>query len=121
MMRDLLDAGRRLGRAPQFTLIVVAVVALARRQEDRAEIEEPNRITAHLRDGATETTVTSGNAQCFWNEPTGQYWWMFRLTALLDVTVLWSSGTVTGWRHVFRAADEIHHITERVREQLAPA
>jgi hypothetical protein len=105
----------------------------------RIETGGPGRITAHLREGAIETTVTSGNAsaaamalvralqqakaegdsQCFWHEPTGQYWWMFRLDgALLEVAVLWSSGTVTGWQHVFRAADEIDHLIERVREEL---
>jgi hypothetical protein len=106
----------------------------------RIDIDGPGRITGHLREGAVETTVTSanssaaaaalvsaldqakteGDSQCFWHEPTGQYWWMFRREgALLEVVVLWSSGTVTGWQHVFRAADEVDHLIGRVREELA--
>jgi hypothetical protein len=106
----------------------------------RIDIDGPGRITGHLREGSVETTVTSanssaaaaalvsaleqakaeGDSQCFWHEPTGQYWWMFRREgALLEVVVLWSSGTVTGWQHVFRAADEVDHLIERVREELA--
>jgi hypothetical protein len=106
----------------------------------RIDIDGTGRITGHLREGAVETTVTSanssaaaaalvsaleqakaeGDSQCFWHEPTGQYWWMFRRQgALLEVVVLWSSGTVTGWQHVFRAADEVDHLIERVRDELA--
>jgi hypothetical protein len=33
--------------------------------------------------------------------------------------VLWSSGTVTGWQHVFRAADEFSYFMERVQDELA--
>ena len=106
----------------------------------RIDIDGPGRIIGHLREGAIETTVTSanssaaatalmralqqakaeGDSQCFWHEPTGQYWWMFRLDgALLEVVVLWSSGTVTGWQHVFRAANEVDHLFNRVRDELA--
>lgn len=61
-----------------------------------------------------------GYAECFWPEPTGQYWWMFnREGRRLEVVVLWSRGAVTGWQHVFRAADEVSYFIERVREEMA--
>ena len=98
-------------------------------------------IVVRLREGAAETTVTGwftsravtalltaldgvaageGYAECFWPEPTGQYWWMFnREGQRLEVVVLWSRGAVTGWEHVFRAADEVTYLIGRVREEMA--
>lgn len=96
-------------------------------------------LEARLRDGDVDATVTSvhghraaaalvdaveeagrtGYGECFWPEPTGQYWWMFRQEdARLEVVVLWSSGAVTGWRHVFRAADEASWLRDRVRDEV---
>lgn len=101
----------------------------------------PQQITIRLREGEVETSVTGwhtpsavsallaavdavtageGYAECFWPEPTGQYWWMFnRDGERLEVVVLWSRGAGTGWQHVFRAADEVHYLDERIREELA--
>jgi hypothetical protein len=60
-----------------------------------------------------------GYAECFWPEPGGQYWWMFsREGRRLEVVVLWSRGAVTGWEHVFRAADEVDYLNDRIREEL---
>jgi hypothetical protein len=103
-------------------------------------MEEPARLVATLREGETETAAhgahgkaaatellraieearTTGYGECFWHEVTGQYWWMFRREETrVEVVVLWSSGAVTGWQHVFRATDEIGWLADRVREQLA--
>lgn len=105
------------------------------------EQASPQQITIRLREGAIDTTVTGwhtaravtalltaldvvvageGYTECFWPEPTGQYWWMFnREGQRLEVVVLWSRGAVTGWEHVFRAADEVHYIDDRIRDELA--
>ena len=106
----------------------------------RIDVEGPGRISAHLRDGLAETTVTAANtavaaaalvgalerakadgeADCYWHEPVGQYWWLMRCEgASLEIAVMWSHGAVTGWQHVFRATDEVHHVITRVREELA--
>jgi hypothetical protein len=105
------------------------------------ERANPQQIVVTLREGTTEATVTGwhtsravtalltalegvsngeGYAECFWPEPTGQYWWMFnREGQRLEVVVLWSRGAVTGWEHVFRAADEVHYLIERIRDEMA--
>ena len=104
---------------------------------DRAS---PEQITFTLREGASTASVTGwhteravtalvtalevvvagdGYAECFWPEPGGQYWWMFsREGRRLEVVVLWSRGAVTGWEHVFRAADEVGYLHERIRDEL---
>jgi hypothetical protein len=101
----------------------------------------PECIVIRLREGTEEVTVTGwhtdravrslltaldtiaggdGYAECFWPEPTGQYWWMFnREGRRLEVVVLWSRGAVTGWQHVFRAADEVGYLIERIHDEMA--
>lgn len=105
------------------------------------ERANPQQLVVRLREGTVEASVTGwntsravtalmtaldivaageGHSECFWPEPTGQYWWMFnREGRRLEVVVLWSRGAVTGWEHVFRAADEVTYIVERVREEMA--
>lgn len=99
----------------------------------------PHRLVARLRDAQAETTVSGwspdqavnallaaleaarcdGYGDCMWLEPDGQYWWMFHcVRGELEVVVLWSSGTVTGWQHVFRGADQIESFSQRVRDEL---
>jgi hypothetical protein len=102
--------------------------------------EYPGRLIATLREGPDEAVVTAahrtaaatslldaleatrenGYAECYWHEQAGQYWWLFRREdARLEVAVLWSSGTVTGWQHVFRASDEFSYFLERVQDELS--
>lgn len=105
------------------------------------ETATSQQLSVRLREGDVETTVTGWNTpravtallsaleiveaaegygECFWPEPTGQYWWMFsREGRRLEVVVLWSRGAVTGWQHVFRAADEVSYFIDRVREEMA--
>lgn len=103
-------------------------------------IEPPARLVATLREGTVETVVrgthgpaagaalvqaidqarATGYGECFWHEMTGQYWWMFRCEdARVEIVVLWSSGAVTGWQHVFRATDEISWLAEHIAGELA--
>ena len=43
-------------------------------------------------------------AECYWHEPDGDYRWIFRRHGdTFDVAVMWCSGVMTGWQHVFRA------------------
>jgi hypothetical protein len=99
----------------------------------------PQRIVARLRDAQAETTVSGwsatqaaaalidaldaarrdGYGDCMWLEPDGQYWWMFHsVRGELDLVVLWSSGTIPGWQHVFRGADSIESFAQRVRDEF---
>jgi hypothetical protein len=103
------------------------------------DIDGNGRLVGHLREGAVETVVTAaqpqaaaaavvaaigeaagaGYGECFWAESTGQYWWMFRRTdETVEVVVLWSSGAVTGWQHVFRATDAIGWVRQRLDDEL---
>ena len=107
-------------------------------------IERPDdrRLVARLREGGVEAEVTGwqpersaegllaaldaaqsdGYGECFWPEPTGQYWWMFkREDRSLEVVVLWSRSSAIGWQHVFRAGDEFDYVRDLVRAELERA
>lgn len=62
----------------------------------------------------------SGYGECLWEEQAGQYRWMLRRDGeRLTVVVLWSTGTVTGWQHVFRSEDDFEAFASSVRRELA--
>lgn len=75
---------------------------------------------------AIESAAAAGYGECFWHEGGGEYRWMFRREGdMLAIVVLWSSGTLTGWEHVFRAncdfgplAEQVHDETRRVLTSL---
>lgn len=84
--------------------------------------------SAHASDGATELLAAlqdareTGLGECFWHEQGGDYRWMFcRHGDRLEVAVMWCSGVITGWQHVFRAEcllgallDDAHRELERL-------
>ena len=74
---------------------------------------------AHLQSALDDAEIT-GYGECFWPEPTGHYWWMFkRVDRTLEVAVLWSRSSAVGWQGVFRATDEVSYVRGMVRDQLA--
>jgi hypothetical protein len=78
----------------------------------------PERCVQHLL-AALEGAELEGYGECFWPEPTGQYWWMFkREDQHLEVAVLWSRSSAVGWQHVFRGTDEISYIIDLIRGEL---
>ena len=90
---------------------------------EKAEVIGWNVTTsvAHLQ-GALDDAEIDGYGECFWPEPTGHFWWMFRRDdERLEVVVLWSRSSAVGWQHVFRAADEIGYFRERVRSEITRA
>jgi len=74
--------------------------------------------------GAALTTAlddarANGYGECFWSEQGGDYRWMFRRRdARVDVAVLWSTGVITGWEHVFRSEADFDWLEGRVRSEL---
>jgi hypothetical protein len=75
-------------------------------------------VAAHL-EAALDDAEIHGYGECFWPEPTGHFWWMFkRDDRRLEVVVLWSRSSAVGWQHVFRAADEISYFRERIRTEI---
>lgn len=103
------------------------------------EQPDPHRLVVHLREGEVETEVSGWNpaqsathllaaldaadaegyGECFWPEPTGHYWWMFkREHERLEVVVLWSRSSAVGWQHVFRAADGAGYLRELIASEF---
>ena len=69
---------------------------------------------------ALDEARDTGFGECFWNEAGGDYRWMFRReNARVAVVVLWSTGVITGWEHVFRSEAEFDWFDRRVRSELA--
>lgn len=67
-------------------------------------------------DNARET----GYDECLWEEPGGEFRWIFRRDgARLTLVVLWCAGTVIGWQHVFRAEGGFEPFAERARAEVA--
>ena len=97
------------------------------------------RLTCDLIDGETAAVVTAsdteqakqglmaaldevqqtGIAECYWHESVGEYRWVFRRHGdTLRLAVLWSTGTVTGWEHVFWTECDITAFDQAVRSEL---
>jgi uncharacterized protein YegP (UPF0339 family) len=69
---------------------------------------------------AVEDARDTGYGECLWQEQGGDYRWMFRAAGeRLTVVALWSTGTLTGWEHVFRGDCDLDWFASRVREGLA--
>jgi hypothetical protein len=106
------------------------------------ERRDAKSVTAHLREGGVTTEVVGWNpeycarqlraaleaveidgyGECFWPEPTGQYWWMLKRDEnRMEVAVLWSRSSAVGWQHVFRATDEVGYVRDLINEALSRA
>jgi hypothetical protein len=68
---------------------------------------------------AIEDARDTGYGECVWEEAGGDYRWMLRKRDdVLTVVVLWSSGTLTGWEHVFRGECDLEWLAGRVGAEL---
>jgi hypothetical protein len=106
------------------------------------ERPDPKRVVAHLREGSDEIEIIGWNAawcteqllaalddaaidgygECYWPEPTGQYWWMLkRAEDRLEVAVLWSRSSAVGWQCIFRATDGFVYARDLITEALTNA
>jgi hypothetical protein len=106
----------------------------------RCEIEPPDVLVVHLREGDAETHVavspaaagaTSirraleaaleiGYGECFWpGRPGGQYWWIFKRDAeTLETIAMWTRGGAALWEHVFRATDSAAHVHQALVSEI---
>jgi hypothetical protein len=101
--------------------------------------DEFGRLTCDLNDGATNAVVTASNmpeaqtslataidavlsrglGECFWEEACGEYRWVFRREQdKVRVAVMWSTGTVTGWEHVFWSETDVNTFAGAFRSAL---
>jgi hypothetical protein len=71
---------------------------------------------------ALEDARDTGLGESFWAEQGGEYRWLFRRDgSRLTVAVMWCSGTITGWLHVFRAECEFEAFVARAHAELQRA
>jgi len=69
---------------------------------------------------ALDGVETGGYSECFWREPDGEYRWIFRRDGgRVRIVVLRSSGTITGWEHVFAGEEELAAFAKLVRDGVA--
>ena len=69
---------------------------------------------------ALDRVRANGIAECYWNESVGQYRWVLRqVDGILRVAVMWSTGAVTGWEHVFWTECDPDDFDRQIREGLA--
>jgi hypothetical protein len=69
---------------------------------------------------AVEELAESGVSECYWPAETGDYRWVFRRVGDdVRIAVLWSTGTLTGWEHVFWAECDSDDFLQHAREQLS--
>jgi hypothetical protein len=67
-----------------------------------------------------EDARETGLGESLWVEPGGEYRWMFRrVDDRVTVAVMWSSGTITGWQHVFRADGRFEDFVRMARAAVA--
>ncbi len=78
----------------------------------------PDDATADLQ-AAIADAVESGYGECIWPLTDGEYRWLFRRNGdTTDVVVMWSSGVITGYEHVFRSQMDVRALEARVDEEL---
>ncbi len=103
------------------------------------EVDEEGRLACTLVDDAATVTLVapdprsaaddldaaladareSGYGECVWQLTDGDYKWLFRRhDERTEVVVLWSSGTLTGWQHVFRSDIDASELDRHAAEAL---
>ena len=103
------------------------------------DIDDLGRFVARIGDAGAEAVVTAsnvpnagrdllgaladaeagGDGECTWEEQGGDYRWMFkRVGGQLTVAVMWSGGTIMGWRHVFRTEGNFDDLARSLRDEL---
>jgi hypothetical protein len=71
---------------------------------------------------ALDRVRETGLSECFWHERLGEYRWVFRREDdLVRVAVLWSTGTLTGWEHVFWTECDLESFVSALRTELTRA
>lgn len=89
-------------------------------RDDTATIRaaDPHGATADL-EAALADAAEGGYGECLWPLTDGAYKWLFRRhDDTTDVVVIWSSGVITGWEHVFRSEIATRRLEARVADEL---
>ncbi len=68
---------------------------------------------------ALEDLAQTGSGECFWQEAGGDYRWMLKRDHdTVNVVVLWSTGTLTGWEHLFWGQHPAESFCNELRRRL---
>ena len=68
---------------------------------------------------AIDELESGGTSECYWPEGVGEYRWVFRrVEDRVRIVVLWSTGTMTGWEHVFWAETGYDPFVAQIRAGL---
>ncbi len=60
-----------------------------------------------------------GLGECYWLEGVGEYRWVFRrVDDQVRIAALWSTGTMTGWEHVFWGESDYVEFLASVRQEI---
>ncbi len=71
---------------------------------------------------ALDRVERDGLGECCWEQPTGNYRWVFRMNeARANVALIWSAGVVTGWEHVWWGEVDWAEFVREARAQIAVA
>ena len=71
---------------------------------------------------ALERLESEGCGESFWQQAEGCYRWLFRRDGdKLRTAVLWSTGIVTGWEHVFWSECDYEECVNACRGEIARA
>jgi len=70
--------------------------------------------------GALDRVESQGAGDCFWHHATGQYRWAFRKeNGTVRIAVMWSTGVVTGWEHVWWGEADWAAFSSEARGEIA--
>ena len=69
---------------------------------------------------AVDSAMLNGIGECFWHEAAGEYRWVLRRTGdSVRIAVMWSTGTLCGWEHVFWSECDSAAFARQMREGIA--
>jgi hypothetical protein len=68
---------------------------------------------------AVDAAEIQGCGDCYWRQPAGEYRWLLRRDGpRLRLAILWMTGVLTGWEHVYQGESGFEEFVRDVRSQL---
>jgi hypothetical protein len=84
-------------------------------------VHEPGAALSALAE-ALDRVDSDGLGECCWEQPTGNYRWVFRKNGeRANVALIWSAGVVTGWEHIWWGEVEWAEFSRESKAQIAVA
>lgn len=68
---------------------------------------------------AIDGVAADGCGECYWPQPAGSYRWLLRRDGeRLRVAILWMTGVLTGWEHVYQGECDFEDFARDVRSEI---